>query len=387
MTDVAVQILLHHLSAPLIARRSVLLPREALETAKLCAALNLNADVLHDGGAIFGVDNPLIRLEARDADLPDGWRWTTESTPPLPNARPWQTPGWYAGAWGRLRAVQPNGLFCQLSTSDLGAVLRAGEGKSAVFLKVGSQEEVRITRALADSQPELLPEVLDADPERGELLTCWGGETLEKVSEMRGWLAAAEALAGYHRSVGVADLPHHPFAELLERGEALLRDDTSLHGWGMNDEKIAALSAALPALKRLWRQVNALQLPDGPVHGDSHPMNALWDGQRARWFDWSEAATAHPFTDFGWFVGHPTRRNWRVHAAEPELSTRLAGTYLDALGLPGARAELAAALPLSFLQWATVYDARFRHWPEPRPRFAEFYLRWLLAELRTPSLS
>ncbi|GGJ87316.1 phosphotransferase [Deinococcus aquiradiocola] len=182
-------------------------------------------------------------------------------------------------------------------------------------------------------------------------------------------------------------MPHHPFSTLLEGGEALLRDETVLRGWGLNDGQRRDLIAAVPNLRRLWKLVDALKLPDGPVHGDIHPKNALWDGQRIRLFDWSEASVAHPLTDIGWFVGQLARQKWPLVESDPDLARKLATTYLQALGLPGAHAEMAAAVPLALLQRAVVYDATFREWAPPRPQYVPYFLRRMLAELRMPSLS
>jgi len=390
MSLVPIRICLHHPHTALTAWREASTARKALEPGRLPAALGLDADVLHDGGAMFGLEHPLIRLEARCAGLPEGWQWTEEAAPPLPDARPWQQPGFFARTWPRLRSRQPDGPARLISTNDLNVVLAAGEGEQQVFLKMGRRraddgslqvgQEARVTAALARSQPGLVPEVVSADPRSGELMTRWAGQTLDRVDGWRGWAAAAAALAAYHRSAGVEGVVHHPFGAVLERGEALLRDESALCGWGMNPTQIGALADTVPELRRRWRAVDALGLPDGPVHGDSHPMNALWNGETARWFDWSEAATGHPFLDVGWLLGHSARRHWPIHEAVPDLGPKLAETYLHALGLPTATSELHAALALTFLHRAVVYDDTFRHWPAPRPQYVPMFLRLLLAE-------
>lgn len=307
-------------------------------------------------------------------------------------ARPWQRAGFFAETWPRLRSWQPDGPQHLISTNDLNVVLAAGEGSQRVFFKMGRVlnsvgqlevgQEARVTAALSRSQPELIPEVLSADLLSGQLSTRYGGETLEKVSDPRAWMQAAEALARFHRSAGVDGVAHHAFDDLLERGEVLLRDEVALRGWGLDSGEIQELTEGLPTVKRLWQRIRALNLPDGPVHGDSHTMNALWDGERARWFDWSEAAQGHPFLDIGWLLGHSARRIWPVYSAEPDLSGKLARSYVQALGLPDAAAELQAALPLTFLHRAVVYDAAFRHWPAPRPQYVPMFLRLLRSELR-----
>lgn len=341
---------------------------------------------------MFGLEHSLIRLEARRAELPEGWHWTDGATPPLPEPRPWQQAGFFAEMWSRLNLWQPDGPQRLISTNDLNVVLAAGEGTKRVFFKMGRVvnsegqiaigQEACVTAALSLTQPELIPEVLSADPLSGQLITRYGGETLEKVGDLRAWTQAAEALAHFHRSAGVGGVVHHAFDDLLERGEALLRNGSALLEWGLEPEQIQELSEALPTLKRLWQQVKALNLPDGPVHGDSHTMNALWDGERVKWFDWSEAARGYPFLDMGWLLGHSARRTWPVHRAEPDLSFKLAQSYLRALGLPDAHAELSAALPLTFLHRAVVYDDTFRHWPAPRPQYVPMFLRLLAYSAR-----
>jgi len=386
MRELLATVAVHHPHEPWLAYQEVYLPPEQLTALALPAALNLHADVLHDGGVMFGTPSPLIRLEARSDRLPASWSWEIAQLPPLPDARPWQRPGWFAGAWQRLRNVQPDGTAQLLSTSDLGAVLMAGEGSQQVFLKVSTGQEVRVTAALARTRPQLLPDVLSTDLERGELITRFSGQTLNTVSDERAWTAAVEQLAHYHRSEGVDTQAQHAFANLLECGSALLRDQLGLREWGLTEQEIQRLIGALPELKRLWQRVSALHVPDGPVHGDVHPMNALWDGEQARLFDWSEAAVAHPLTDIGWFVGHCAGQRWPLVRAEPELAQRLASAYLNTLGLPGAQAELAAAVPLTLLQRAVVYDATYRKWPAPRPQYVPYYLRRMLSQLKTPSL-
>jgi Phosphotransferase enzyme family len=378
---VAVRIVVHHPEQLRFAWRDLELDDIHLAPWQLSVALGLKADLLHDGGLMFGIGKPLIRLEARSDALPDGWTWTNEPPAALPEARPWQRPGWFSGAWARLGKGPEAGPARLLSTSDLGAVLSVGEDAGRIFLKVGAGREAAVTAALWSSQPELLPSVLSTDLERGELITQSGGETLEKVGDLRAWTGAVQALARYHRSAGVPGVPLHRFEELPERGEALLRDGAALRGWGLSTSEIGELAAALPELRRRHRLVSALGLPDGPVHGDSHGMNALWDRLEARWFDWSEAGVAHPFTDVGWLFFHSADRTWPISAAVPDLRARLADGYLKALELPGAHRELESAEVMALWHRAVVYDATFRAWPEPRPRYVPLLLSWLLKSL------
>ena len=98
MPEQPVTIAVFHVHKPWTVRREMDSTPEQLTETALPAALNLHADVPHDGGANFGVLSPLIRLEARGDQLPTGWSWPTNDLPTLPHARPWQQPGWFAGA-------------------------------------------------------------------------------------------------------------------------------------------------------------------------------------------------------------------------------------------------------------------------------------------------
>lgn len=351
---------------------------------------------LHDGGLQVGRRGPdlLLRFEASSDALPAGLTWATATVPDLPNARSWQRPGWFGGVTTWLcqqldvQGAHLTGELSSVGSYDLACVLRGDSSLGPLYFKAGSGREARVTAQLAGAQPDLLPPLLAADLARGWLLTLDGGRRLDRVADLNSWRAAPQRLAHFQQTADAGTLtrlgcPTHPFAELAERGEVVLRDRLALLAWGLSAEQVDALADLVPAVRAAVSTVSALGLPDLPAHGDAHPMNALCGDAGPIWFDWSEACIQHPFMDAGRFLAWTQRRrDLALHTAHPDAAGHLRAAYLDALELSGADMELRLAVPLAVLQHALTFDTVYRHWsgtlPGWRPEFAPYLLRTFL---------
>ena len=135
--------------------------------------------------------------------------------------------------------------------------------------------------------------------------------------------------------VQLEGLPVHPFAALPQQVRALLATEVLAH-WGLTAEQQTQIQSLLPRLLEVYANVSALHLPECACHGDFHANNALVQGNQTRLFDWSEACTAHPFSDIGWFLAfvmHPMREGLKLRQEHPDLGESLWNLYLLASGI------------------------------------------------------
>ena len=318
--------------------------------------------LLHDGGAAMGRRDFPARFEVLDVELLE----RRSPVSPLPHARPWQRPGWRreALAWMKAQIGGPVNGLAWVHTSDVGAVLTAQTGSGRVYLKAGEDgREARAAVQIAAQIPDLTPDILAADPERGWLLTRDAGSCLLESPELSHWPEAVWKLVRVQTEVQLKGLPVHPFAALPQQARALLAPEVLAH-WGLTGEQQAQVRGLLPRLLTVHAQVSVLELPECACHGDFHPNNALVKGNRVRLFDGSEACTAHPFSDIGWFLAfvmHPMRNSLKLRQEHLNLGKTLWQLYLQASGTQTDLTWQDAAL-LALFHRAVVYDAKYRHW-------------------------
>ena len=168
-----------------------------------------------------------------------------------------------------------------------------------------------------------------------------------------------------------------------QQARALLAPEVLAH-WGLTGEQQAQVQNLLPRLLDIHAQVSALGLPECACHGDFHPNNALVQDEQVRLFDWSEACTAHPFSDIGWFLAfimHPMRDGLKLRQEHPDLGEVLWELYLLESGLRTDLSWQDAAL-LALFHRAVVYDAKYRHWTGTLPGFIPQYTPYYLKMAR-----
>ncbi len=344
------------------------------------------AFVLHDGGLGLGVagENYLVRMESDVSGAPQ------EAHTPLEHARAWQQPGWFAQTLDWLNSVlgEPVVKTEQVSTNDLACVLRVVTEQRTVYLKASETGlEAALTARLAAQHPSLTPSVITRNAERNVLVTQDCGSHLSKQPELDFWEKAVEKLSRFQTTVDARELqalgcPVHDFTTLAERAETFLNSTGTLQNWGLTRTQAITLQAQLPRISQA--RVAALELPLLPAHGDAHPMNALTGGG-AVWFDLSEACTAHPLLDIGWFLAwlsHPARHTLPLRQKCPDAAVGLWDSYLQILSLPNAAHLLNDVMVLALTHRALVYHERFEKWegtvPDWRPQATPYYLRCLL---------
>jgi hypothetical protein len=322
-------------------------------------------------------------------------RWLAEldGTATGPGRPSWSRPGWLAraSAWmaDRLDAIGSPLVAAPKMHAlwGLSAVIRGETADGAFFLKACSPvfpTEPAITRVLAASDPDLLPNVVAVDEAENWLLmgdigktfvgdaavARWPGGLAAQAAIQRRWLGRTDELAsaGFERR-GLAELasqiPGLPELPLL----APMKPESRRH-----------LEGAIPRLVEACERVSAIGPPETIVHGDLHPWNVADIDGRSIVFDWSDSCIGHPFLDLVTYVG----RTVDVAARRACVDAYLAA-WSDVLGSDALEEAVLLALPLGALHQVESYRrivagiAEDDRWDmaEAGPHYAEQALVWL----------
>lgn len=307
-----------------------------------------------------------------------------------PYARPWQKEGWSESVLEWLSKVLPGEIRLEaINAHDLACVMRFQTGAENVYFKTGyNSREAIVTAHLAGLFPHFIPSVIAHEPEQNWLLTKDAGEYLSCSSDLNQWKASLSALATFHHAKSQLfeglELPFHPFADLVNRGEEFLRNAPVLRAWGLTDEQIEGLEQIISGLHNTFGRVRALGLSECFTHGDAHPKNVLLKNASCSWFDWSEASFAHPFIDAGWFLAWtflPTKQAVTLERT-PHLAWQFWRDYLQARGIKDATITPLEVMRLALLHRALVYHEKFYDWQgatlTTRPQYVPYFLRLLL---------
>ncbi|MFC7359945.1 phosphotransferase family protein [Nocardioides astragali] len=291
-------------------------------------------------------------------------------TPPA--RRPdWYRPGWHdeVEAWidtvladtGRSRT----GPLRTHRVWSISAVHVVPTDRGPVWFKASCEHfsaEAAIVETVARHVPDLVPEVVGVERDRGWLLT----EPLPGVDTAGAPAEAATALAPLWAAAQISSLD---WIDELRRAGAPDRGlETTLTAWrealttspeldALTADEQAALSEAIPVVEARVRELWACGFPDTLAHGDLHAGNVAFDGAGVRVFDWSDGCLTHPFLD-GTHLAH-----WIAQEEGAEVGDRVHTVLLpwrDAF--PGADFDRAVELaPLADLVFQTVtFDALTR---------------------------
>ena len=271
-----------------------------------------------------------------------------------PRTPPWVAVTWYPRicAWieerMHLAGMPPIDRPRIVYQSAIGTVLRTPAAGGATFTKCPAlrfQAEARITRALADRTPDLVPEVIDIEPAEGWLLMRdFGARTLGELPKAE-W-APGLALVGRvqrtwvdgHEALLAAGAERRPMTHLIDRLPGLLEID------GLGDRIVPALREAwpttLPRLIDACLELADIGIPDALIHGDMHPWNVAVSDAGLRAFDWSDAAIGPSILDLALFLGR---------ADDVALRPVMRDAYLDEWTdvAPRDRLERAAELAMA----------------------------------------
>jgi Phosphotransferase enzyme family len=304
-----------------------------------------------------------------------------------PRTPPWVAVTWFprVAAWIEermdLAGMPPIDRPRIVYQSSIGTVVRTPAAGEVTFTKCPAplfRAEARITRALADRTPDLVPDVIDIEPAEGWLLMRdLGARTLGELPEAD-WAHGLglvgriqRAWVGGHEALLAAGAERRPMTHLLDRLPGLLEID------GLGDRIGPALREAWPrTLPRLMDACHALAdigIPDALIHGDMHPWNVAVSDTAMRLFDWSDAAIGPSFLDLALFLGR---------ADEVGRRRAMRDAYLDEWGgvAPRDRLERAAELAMAVgaIYQVVTYQALLPALPpEDAQEFAGADVDWL----------
>lgn len=219
--------------------------------------------------------------------------------------------------------------------------------------------EPAITETLARRLPELLPEVLASDIERGWLLMADGGTRLREVLQTdhdpghweRVLALCAEsqiAIAGHLGELLALGLPERRTAHLPELFRQLLEDETVLRTDtpdGLSPDELARVRAHAPELADLCERLAGEGLPESVHHGDLHDGNVFVRQGRYRILDWGDASASHPFFSLR-TVFVSVEHTLQIPEDDVRI-LRLRDAYLEPWEPFGSAADLRAAFELA----------------------------------------
>jgi hypothetical protein len=322
-------------------------------------------------------------------------RWLAEldGTTTGPRRPSWSRPGWLAraSAWmaDRLDAIgSPLVAGPQMHALwGLSAVIRGETADGAFFLKACSPvfpTEPEITRVLAASDPDLLPNVVAVDEVENWLLMGDIGKTFVGDAPVGRWpdgLAAQAAIQrrwlGRTDELAAAGFERRGLAELASQIPGL--PELPLLA-PMKPESMRQLEAAIPRLVESCERLRAMGPAETIVHGDLHPWNVADIDGRSIVFDWSDSCIGHPFLDLVTYVG----RTADVAARRACVDAYVAA-WSDVQEPAALEEAVLLALPLGALHQVESYRrivtgiAEDDCWDmaEAGPHFAEQALVWL----------
>ena len=199
--------------------------------------------------------------------------------------------------------------------------------------------EAAVVSVLARRAPDLVPELLAADLERGWMLQADGGTRLREAGldvgcweEVLPLYAQLQLDAAADRAVLLeAGTPDRTLAVLPELYETLLTGE---------DPRLRALT---PRVAEECAALAARGIPETIQHDDLHDAQVFVADGRYRIFDWGDSCVSHPFftlTVTLRVLGH----RLELPETAPELD-RFRDAYLEPWTHLAPRAELLAALP------------------------------------------
>jgi hypothetical protein len=245
--------------------------------------------------------------------------------------------------------------------------------------------EAAVVSLLARRAPDLVPELLATDLERGWMLQADGGTRLREAGLDAGFweevlprYAELQLAAAADRGLLLeAGAPDRTLAALPALYERLVEDEP------------AELRALAPRVAEVCASLAAHGLPETIQHDDLHDGQVFLRDGGFRIIDWGDSCVSHPFFTLTVTLRGLARR-LELPEATPELD-RFRDAYLEPWTRLVPRAELLAAVPAALclggisrlLTWRTVVDSAPQpgryEWDEFAPELER--LRVLIAAL------
>jgi outer membrane murein-binding lipoprotein Lpp len=235
---------------------------------------------------------------------------------------PWAKSGWFSSAvtWINsqlaLLGLSSSAPIEQIKSQSRSCLLKVYTTTETIYFKavhsVFSGEPV-FTQILARFYPDYSPELLAVDPkQQWMLIRDFGGKLLSQTTNFATWEASLYLFAQMQvQAVNKAnELLEAGFAnrkidQLVSQIEPLLTNISALQlsqNVSLTDAEIEDLKALTPKIKAMCHELSTGGIPQTLVHGDLHSQNIIVTDDRYIFFDWSDAAIAHPFFDAVFFL-------------------------------------------------------------------------------------
>jgi Phosphotransferase enzyme family len=262
----------------------------------------------------------------------------------------WTDPEWLAEAraWIDAQGVELTGAVEQPHVRPWSTALRLPTRAGVLWFKANHPSlahEAGVVSIISRRRPDLVPELLAADPERGWMLMADGGERLREVIERERDLSRWLDL-----------LPQYAELQLELAGDA-----DALVAAGAPDRRLAVLPGSLGGLElstaqaarvRDWcERLGAYSLPETIQHDDFHDGQIFVRGGRYLFFDWGDACVSHPFYTLSVTLEGVLR--WGLDDIEDSVDIApFRDAYLEPFERYAPRAELIEATTIAFrLGW------------------------------------
>jgi aminoglycoside/choline kinase family phosphotransferase len=288
---------------------------------------------------------------------------------------PWARPGGVARqiAWAdaALDAIERprTGEATQVKSWNLSSVLRLPTAAGEVWCKrvppfLG--HEGTIIAMVGADDPSLVPRLLAADRATSIVLLDdvagedqWDAPEARLIQMVDALVRLQAAWSGRVDELLDAGLPDWRAGAL----PALARDvlERPAVREQLSPAELVALDAIVEDLPRRLADLDACGLPETLVHGDFHPGNWRFDGERLVLMDWGDTGVGHPMLDLDAFI----------HRVSDDARPRLLDAWFEAWHRQRPHADPARAAeligPAAALRAAIIYQ-RFLDGIEPSER-------------------
>ncbi len=310
--------------------------------------------------------------------------------------------------WVRRRAgaagFRLTGERAQTHAEPWSSTVRFGSDSGVLWFKVngpGTVAEPALLGVLARHVPDLAPELVAVDLDRGWTLMRDAGPTLRRIAtpdqswdrwdEILQRYASAQLALAEHldelRATGIHDVS--PAAapgvavELIE----LLSARSEASG-GLSADQVVTLTSALPGLEAWCLELAATGIPTTINHDDLHSNNVCVGPHGTRIIDWGDTGLSHPFATM---LATLNSIAWHAELGrdDPRI-VRMCDAYLEPFSgfadRPTLRRWVGLARQVGCIGKAVSYLSAFEGAPSSAEADLDWPVRGWMLELLDPGL-